>query len=73
MHWLPLSLWMSWTEEQREEYRCQMNLMGRHWGLSLDEDKFERYPRNPRISDIEEYEGEERDLGLRDHKKQSGI
>ena len=61
MHWLPLSLWIGWTEEQREEYRQQMNLMGRSWGLALDEDKG-RYPRNSRISDVEEYQGEQKDI-----------
>ena len=71
MHWLPLSLWMSWNEEQRETYRQQMNAMGRQWGLALDEDK-ERYPRNSRISDVEEYQGEEREIAP-EPRKESGI
>ena len=71
MHWLPLSLWMSWNEQQRETYRQQMNAMGRQWGLALGEDK-ERYPRNSRISDVEEYQGEEREIAP-EPRKESGI
>ena len=69
-YWIPLSLWMSWTVEQREEYRAKINLMGEELGLNCDEDKG-RYPRNPRISDVEEYQGEERDIAP-EPRKESG-